>query len=145
MANVELWVYNLGNESTLKLLNAMLGIELEGIWHTSLVVFNEEHYFMGGIRKSAPGTTPFGSPAKKIDFGSTEITNAQLDAFLSEIDELYTEKTYHIIRNNCNHFSNSLLKHLVNKEMPAYIMEVAKMFENTPFESMLTGLAPGMP
>lgn len=144
MGIVQLWIYNLGNEETIKLLNSMLGTEIEGIWHTSLVVFGKEYYFMGGIKKSMPGTTPFGAPSKKIDFGGTEMTEDQLESFLKDINDLYTEETYHIIKNNCNHFSNLLLKQLVDKEIPPYIMNVSKMFENTPFESIFSNFAPGM-
>lgn len=144
MAKVVLWVYNIGNDAILNTLNALLGSNIEGIWHTSLVVFEREYYFMSGVKEGEPGKSPFGVPVRKVEFGETEITKEGFSEYLKEIDGLYTEETYHIIRNNCNHFSDALLKHLVNQEMPAYIMEVAKMFENTPFESMLAGLAPGM-
>lgn len=144
MGSVELWVYALGDDNTVNLVNSMLGTKIEGFWHTSLVVFDREYYFMGGIQKSIPGTTPFGTPSRKIDFGGTEMTQEQLNHFLSSVNDQFTEETYHIIRNNCNHFSNVLMKQLVDKEIPSYIMEVARMFENTPFESLLAGINPGM-
>ncbi|EHY65859.1 hypothetical protein NERG_01466 [Nematocida ausubeli] len=143
MQRVELWVYNIGNDSAVAMIRGVLGVDIQGIWHTSLHLFGKEYYFMSGIRADRPGTSPFGAPARKIELGETGVTEEELTSYLKKIDELYTEQTYHIIRNNCNHFSNNLAKYLVNKEVPAYIMDVAKMFENTPFEALLAGLAPG--
>ncbi|KAH9386045.1 desumoylating isopeptidase 1 [Nematocida major] len=143
MVSVELWVYNIGSDAVVNIINQFLQTNIQGIWHTSLVVFDKEYYFMSGVQQGPPGTSPFGTPVQKIEFGSTEMTEECFAAFLQEINSLYTEKTYHIIRNNCNHFSNALLKRLVDREIPQYIMEASKLFENTPFEQMLSGMSPG--
>ncbi|OAG30308.1 hypothetical protein NEIG_00471 [Nematocida sp. ERTm5] len=144
MASVQLWVYNIGNDAALEMIRAALGVKIEGIWHTSLYVYGKEYYFMSGIRKDQPGTSPFGAPVKKIGLGDTEVTEKEFSEYLEVINDLYTEGTYHIIRHNCNHFTNEISLRLVNKQVPAYIMDVAKLFEDTPFEVFLSGITPGI-
>ena len=38
--------------------------QLEGIWHTSIVVGGQEIYYGGGIQTAVPGTTPHGQPVQ---------------------------------------------------------------------------------
>ena len=38
----------------------MVGKQIDGIWHTGIVIYNKEFYFGGGISYDAPGMTPFG-------------------------------------------------------------------------------------
>lgn len=41
-----------------------IGKELEGVWHSSLVVYDKEFYYSGGICFDKPMTTQFGKPVK---------------------------------------------------------------------------------
>ena len=50
-----------------------IGKQLEAIYHTGLVVYGKEYYFGGGILQGAPGLTPYGSPIKREELGTTEI------------------------------------------------------------------------
>lgn len=38
----------------------MIGQQVDGIWHTGIVVYGKEYYFGGGISYDPPGRTPFG-------------------------------------------------------------------------------------
>ncbi len=38
--------------------------QLDGIWHTSIVVGGQEIYYGGGIQTAVPGTTPHGQPVE---------------------------------------------------------------------------------
>ena len=38
--------------------------QLDGIWHTSIVVGGQEIYYGGGIQTAVPGTTPHGQPVQ---------------------------------------------------------------------------------
>lgn len=51
-----------------------LGRQLDGVWHTSLVVYGKEFYYSGGICFDEPKTTQFGNPLKEIQIGETEIS-----------------------------------------------------------------------
>jgi desumoylating isopeptidase 1 len=39
---------------------ALIGREIEGVWHTGIVVYGKEYYFGGGISYDPPSMTPFG-------------------------------------------------------------------------------------
>lgn len=135
--DVEVWVYDISNGMAENLFRTMFGIEIKGIWHTSIVVFSKEYYFFSGIKESIPGNTHFGAPIKRIPFGKTEVDKKDFELFLAKNKDLYTEHTYDLLRNNCNHFSNCLLKYLVKKEVPNYIMELSNALQDTPFGEMV--------
>lgn len=43
--------------------------QLEGIWHTGVVVAGIEYYFGGGVQRARAGRTQFGQPSQVIDIG----------------------------------------------------------------------------
>ena len=43
-----------------------LGHQIDAVYHSSLIVFNKEYYFGGGICIDQPEQTPFGKPIEKI-------------------------------------------------------------------------------
>jgi hypothetical protein len=44
--------------------------QIEGVWHTSIVVHGCEWFFGYGVQHTdEPGSTPFGEPLKKLDLG----------------------------------------------------------------------------
>ena len=47
-------------------------LQIDGVWHTSLVVGGVEYYYGHGINSALPGTTPCGTPVQKIDLGCVE-------------------------------------------------------------------------
>lgn len=50
-------------------LNCALCSQLDGIWHTSVVVGGVETFFGNGIQRAVPGATPHGSPVQVITLG----------------------------------------------------------------------------
>ena len=72
----EVWLYqyDLTNGIGPSICKFMTGIEIEGVWHTSLVVFGREYFFGGGIQSGIPELTPYGKPIKKSLFGKTTKT-----------------------------------------------------------------------
>ena len=44
-------------------------LQIDGIWHTSIVVGGLEYYYGGGVNQARPGSTPFGQPLQVIDLG----------------------------------------------------------------------------
>lgn len=44
-------------------------LQIDGIWHTAIVVGGLEYYYGGGVNQSIPGSTPFGQPLQKVDLG----------------------------------------------------------------------------
>lgn len=41
-----------------------LGKQIDGIWHTGIVIYGIEYYFGGGICYGTPKFTPYGRPVK---------------------------------------------------------------------------------
>ncbi|OAG29888.1 hypothetical protein NEDG_02125 [Nematocida displodere] len=132
MGAVEVWVYDITNGMAVSMLKEMVGADIKGIWHTSVVVFGKEYYFQGGIQRNSPGTTAFGRPVERLPFGETSLTEKDFEGFLQEVGYNFSNKTYDIFENNCNHFSNAAALHLVGKEVPSYIMDLPNLIKNSP-------------
>jgi hypothetical protein len=64
---IEVWVYqyDISNGRAAWAAPVLLGQQMEGIWHTGIVVFGYEYWYGGGIFESTPEETPFGTATKK--------------------------------------------------------------------------------
>lgn len=62
------------NHATL-LRHTFLLTQIDGIWHTAVVVGGLEYYYGGGVNQSRPGSTPFGQPLQKIHLGYTSFSS----------------------------------------------------------------------
>ena len=106
--DVTLYVYDLSNGMAKTFAPMFIGKHLEGIWHTSIVVYGKETYYSGGICFDLPKTTQFGVPVKEIFLGHTEIEPEDFQCYLKDIEDEYTFDNYHIFKKNCNHFSDTV-------------------------------------
>jgi desumoylating isopeptidase 1 len=72
---VEMWVYDLSGGMARLLSQSLTGTQIDGIWHTSVVVFGKEVFFGQGVFVVAPGSTSsvHGHLVKKEDMGDTMI------------------------------------------------------------------------
>ena len=132
--DVWLYQYDLTNGVGPKICKFMTGIEIEGVWHTSLVVYGKEYFFGGGIQRGYPGYTPYGTPLKKSFFGKTTKTQKEFEDYLdNELDKVYNADTYHIYKNNCNHFTNAICLYLCGKPLADDIVNQYKTLQGTPF------------
>ena len=55
MSSVKLYVYDLSKGLARQLSLQMTGKQIDGIWHTSVVVFGQEIFYGQGISITAPG------------------------------------------------------------------------------------------
>lgn len=60
MHEVLLHVYDISQGMARQFSKQLIGREIEGVWHTGIVVYNKEYYFGGGISYDPPSRTPFG-------------------------------------------------------------------------------------
>ena len=44
-------------------------MQIEAIYHTSIVVGGVEHFYGGGIQEAVPGHTPYGQPIQVLELG----------------------------------------------------------------------------
>ena len=70
---VTLHLYDLSQGMARAMSPALLGRQIDGVWHTGIVVHGQEYYFGGGIQVGYPGGTHFGRPMQVIPMGETHI------------------------------------------------------------------------
>ena len=137
---VYLYVYDLSDGDMKILSPSVLGCNVNGLWHSSIVIYNTECYFSDqtdinetGLCGCKPGTYNKGmKPTRKIYMGLTEIKPAVFIEYIRGIEHRYRSIDYSLTRHNCNSFSNELCQFLLGKEIPDYIKNICTEVLNTP-------------
>mmetsp|Transcript_30342 Transcript_30342/g.97017 ORF Transcript_30342/g.97017 Transcript_30342/m.97017 type:complete len:434 (+) Transcript_30342:145-1446(+) len=120
---VTLHLYDLSKGLAQVLSPWLLKEQLEGVWHTGLVVFGKEYYFGGDIYYDTPAKTGFGTPRTAIHLGSTLRQKDELHAFIvDELKPIFSREAYDAARNNCNHFTDRVSMYLVGKHIPDEVL-----------------------
>ena len=134
---VTLLVYDLSNGMARQYAPMLLGKSLEGVWHTSILVYNKEYFYGGGINVSKPRQTPFGRPYKEMSLGYSEVPEDLLHDYINELRNEFKMENYNLISHNCNHFSSALAELLVGKPIPNDILKQHEILLGTPLGKML--------
>ncbi|XP_005039735.1 PREDICTED: desumoylating isopeptidase 1 isoform X2 [Ficedula albicollis] len=139
---VKLYVYDLSKGMARRLSPLMLGKQLDGIWHTSIIVHKDEFFYgSGGISSCAPGGTLLGPPDTVVDLGNTEVTEEIFLEYLSSLGEsMFRGESYNLFEHNCNTFSNEVAQFLTGKKIPSYITDLPSEVLATPFGQALRPL-----
>ncbi|KAH9179329.1 DUF862-domain-containing protein [Lactarius sanguifluus] len=87
---VKLYVYDLSNGLARTMSPQFLGRQIDGIWHTSVVVFNRELFYGMGIQIAAPGQSHHGQPLQILDMGETALDEEVFEEYLAEMRDHYT-------------------------------------------------------
>ncbi|KAG2737407.1 DUF862-domain-containing protein, partial [Suillus brevipes Sb2] len=128
-APVEVYVYDLSKGLASQLSLQLTGKQIDGVWHTSVVVFWNEIFYGQGICEVEPGRSHHGSLLRVIGMGDTCIDEQTFAEYLSQIKEHYTADKYHL----CNSFTNDCLGFLTGGSLPSYIKDLPTDFLSTPF------------
>ncbi|KAL3161796.1 hypothetical protein ABBQ38_008888 [Trebouxia sp. C0009 RCD-2024] len=134
---VQLYVYDLSNGLARQLSPMLLNKQIDGIWHTSIVVGGLEYFYGGGVNQARPGSTPFGQPLQVIDLGVTQIPKDIRDEYLRDMRKIYTPQAYSLFHNNCNNFTNDFSTFLTGSGIPAHITGLPQEVLATPLGQML--------
>lgn len=139
---VKLYIYDLSRGMARQLSPVMLGKQLDGIWHTAIVVHGKEYFFVGeGIDNCTPGSTTLGAPDSIVDLGSTEVSAELFEEYLTSLSEsTYGRDKYNLFENNCNAFSDEVAQFLTGKKIPSYITDLPSEVLSTPFGQALRPL-----
>eukprot|EP00455_Lapot_gusevi_P007786 TRINITY_DN13332_c0_g1_i3.p1 TRINITY_DN13332_c0_g1~~TRINITY_DN13332_c0_g1_i3.p1 ORF type:complete len:522 (-),score=147.84 TRINITY_DN13332_c0_g1_i3:42-1607(-) len=132
---VEVYLYDLSQGFARQFSPMLLGKQIDGIWHTGLVVhYNPaiEYYYGGGIQAAPAGQTVAGRPHRIIEIGTTHIPQDLLAEFLQEISPRFTMETYNLFTHNCNNFSNEVSRFLTGQDIPSYITGLPQEVLETP-------------
>ena len=69
---VQLYVYDLSQGLARAFSGQFLGIQIDAVYHTSIVLEGIEYFFGHGIQTSYAGATHHGQPMEQILLGETE-------------------------------------------------------------------------
>ncbi|KAJ3112439.1 hypothetical protein HDU96_004553 [Phlyctochytrium bullatum] len=115
----------------------LIGKEIDGIWHTAVVIFGKEVYYGQGKSPiiDEVGTTMHGQPVRIIDMGETAIPEAVFWEYIESLRGHWTAERYNLFQNNCNNFSTwvEVCQFLLGKGIPEYILNLPNEFLSTPF------------
>ncbi|KAK7484658.1 hypothetical protein BaRGS_00024066 [Batillaria attramentaria] len=137
---VKLYVYDISKGLARALSQGFIGRQIDGIWHTGVVVYGQEYYFGGGmgIESCPPCGTVLGEPNEIVDLGRTEIPQDLFMEFLQELSRTtFKPEAYHLFDHNCNTFSNEVAQFLTGKSIPSHITSLPQDVMNTPFGAMI--------
>ncbi|KAJ1485491.1 PPPDE putative peptidase domain-containing protein, partial [Baffinella frigidus] len=118
---VTLHVYDLSGGLARQMSQAFIGKQIDGVWHTGVVVYGREYFFGGGIQNGVPGRTPYGSPVERVPLGETHIPEEVFEEFIQDISSRFSVHNYDLLDNNCNNFSAEASLFLTGNSIPAHI------------------------
>jgi len=125
-ATVELFVYDLTKGMAHMMSQMLLGRQVDGIWHTSIVAYGREYFFgSGGVQSCRPGGTILGEATQVISLGETFIPyQVFLEYVLGLGETTFSPNSYDLFKHNCNNFTNEVSQFLCGKGIPKYILDV---------------------
>lgn len=133
---VKLRIYDLSG-GLAKQFGEQLGLDIDGIWHTSVEVFGKEYYFDKRVVYANPGETHYSNLKEILTIGKTNLTVDILHEYIDSLGHKYNDGHYDLMTNNCNHFSNDITLFLCSKSIPDYILLLPEMVMNSPMYSAL--------
>jgi desumoylating isopeptidase 1 len=148
--DVQLYVYDLSNGLARSLSPAFLGIQIDAVYHTSIVMEGVEYVYDGGIKMVNPGKTHLGRPMEILQLGKTQLPFDVILEYIESLKEIYTievcylqrmtktkanlySQAYDIFSHNCNNFTNDLATFMLGKGIPDHIANLPQTVLNTPF------------
>jgi len=103
-----------------------------GIHHTGIVIFGQEFSYgaheepTSGIFAIEPLSATDCRHRTTIDLGETKISLNKFRSILQGLGTKFTGDSYHILTQNCNHFSNELSKRLLGAGVPGWVNRLAR-------------------
>ena len=139
-AEVVLHLYDLSHGLASQLSAQLLGRHIDAVYHSGVVVFGSEIYFGGGIQRSRPGQSQYGVPMRRLSLGRTQLTEDALRDYLSAASaSQFGPDKYHILENNCNHFSEMLCEFLLGRPgcVPQEVLDLPRIVMQSPLAAAI--------
>ncbi|XP_019873362.1 uncharacterized protein LOC109601562 isoform X2 [Aethina tumida] len=139
---VELYIYDLSRGFASSMSQMLIGKQIDGIWHTSVVVYNREYFFgSSGIESCNPAGTALGKPLKIKKLGETQVPYSVFIEYLNGLStSTYLASTYSLFTHNCNNFSEEIAQFLCGSSIPKYILDLP----NEVLQSSLLNVIPAL-
>ena len=136
--SVVLYMYDISGGMASAMSRALVGRQIDAIWHTGIVLHGAEYYFDGGvgIERGGPGLTRFGRPVKTVSIGSTAQTKAQFEAWNRNQRSKFGPMDYNLLQRNCNHYTEDAAQFLCSLSIPDEVRHQVDIIMNTPMLQM---------
>ncbi|GJQ72124.1 hypothetical protein Trydic_g3219 [Trypoxylus dichotomus] len=156
-SKVELYIYDLSRGMAASISPMLIGKRIDGIWHTSIVVYEREYFFgSGGVESCTPfslhcisaefispisnGSTALGSPLEVILLGHTQVPYSVFFDYLNGLSEsTYAGHNYKLLTHNCNVFSNDIAQFLCGASIPKHILDLPNEILQTRLTPLIEG------
>ncbi|CEP22559.1 unnamed protein product [Cyberlindnera jadinii] len=131
---VQVYVYDISHGLARVYSRAIVGIDMDAIYHTSVVMGGKEYYFdREGATISQAGKTRFGVPMEVLELGETFIPGEILGEYLDDLKQnRFKFGSYNLFHNNCNHFTHELLQFLNGTELEKRILHLPEQVLSSP-------------
>ncbi|PWW79511.1 DUF862-domain-containing protein [Tuber magnatum] len=134
---VQLYVYDLSQGMARETSLGLLGVQIDAVYHTSIVVGGKEYYYGHGIQYSQPGKTHHGDPMEVLPLGVTALPDDVILGYLDSLRSIYSPEAYDLFVHNCNNFANDMAQFLCGRGIPIHITSLPQTVLSTPFGQML--------
>ncbi|KFY93889.1 hypothetical protein V498_04187 [Pseudogymnoascus sp. VKM F-4517 (FW-2822)] len=134
---VSLYMYDLSRGLVRMMSASLLGVQLDAMYHTSIVMEGVEYVYDGGLKQVKPGSTHLGQPLKKMVLGKTELPKEVVQDYFESLRPIYTFEAYDLWRHNCNNFTNDFATFLVGRGIPSHITDMPQTVLNSPMGRLL--------
>lgn len=134
---MQLYVYDLSNGMARAMSQGFLGVQIDAVYHTAIVMDGIEYFYGAGVQTAYAGKTHHGRPMETVDLGQTSLDMPTILEYLESLRQIYTAESYDLFAHNCNNFSNDFAMFLVGKNIPAHITSLPETVLKTPFGQML--------
>nr|GMD87994.1 deSI-like protein At4g17486 isoform X1 [Ipomoea batatas] len=104
-----------------------------GIFHSGIEVHGMEYGFgahdfpFSGVFEVEPKNCPGFIYRCSIPLGRINMPVSEFHTFLENVASEYHGDTYHLISNNCNHFTDDMANRLTGKGIPGWVNRLAKL------------------
>lgn len=118
--DVQLYIYDLARGLRKSLNEVLSGKELPTIWHTGIVAYGREYFFLSpGVESCRPGGTILGEPDQILTLGKTELPYSVFLEYIFGLGESnYRPGCYDFQNHNCNTFTQEVAVFLTGKPIP---------------------------
>ena len=88
--DVHLLVYDLSNGLARSMSMALLGFQLDAVYHTSIELDGTEWVYDGGINTIRPGTSHLGKALQRIHLGKTQLLMEVIIEYVDSLRDIFT-------------------------------------------------------
>ena len=91
--------------------------------------FGAHEYPTSGVFEVEPRSCPGFIFRRSVLLGTTDMSHSEFRTLMERLSEKYHGDTYHLIANNCNHFTDEVCQQLTGKPIPAWVNRLARVGE----------------